>query len=395
MRAQDEHQPQRSHRQPPDQRPREQPREAGRPQQRAERDAGGIGGHRAHDHDRDGPARTIRACPNPAVWSRRDRVPVRARGSRAGAVRDLAAVRDRGQRGRPARPGAARHARAVGDRGARAAGGAGPRAARGGGARERLPAGLRASAAGAAARRASRPSSRGCGPRRPSRSRGTLRWAYEGRAMPPAARALLADPQAGMDRLAAVMTAYWRRAIEPVWPAIRATLEADIAYRAGRLAAGGPLAAFADLHPSVAWRDGALEVDRDHEATVELGGRGLLLVPAAFAWPDLWAMIDPPWQPAIVYAPRGVADAVVAGRARARGARGPARPPPRAHPGRPGRARLHAGARPPPLREPGRDLRAPRRAAARGTRRGSPRRPRRPLRPHAGGRLAGALGLAR
>jgi DNA-binding transcriptional ArsR family regulator len=29
-------------------------------------------------------------------------------------------------------------------------------------------------------------------------------------------------------------------------------------------------------------------------------------VPAAFVWPGLWAMIDPPWQPAIVYAPRGL-----------------------------------------------------------------------------------------
>jgi DNA-binding transcriptional ArsR family regulator len=48
-------------------------------------------------------------------------------------------------------------------------------------------------------------------------------------------------------------------------------------------------------------------VRRDYEATVELAGRGLLLVPVAFAWPELWAMIDPPWQPAVVYAPRGVA----------------------------------------------------------------------------------------
>ena len=103
------------------------------------------------------------------------------------------------------------------------------------------------------------------------------------------------------------MTAYWRRVIEPHWPAIRATLEADIAYRAGRLAEGGPLSAFADLHEEVAWRDGALLVDRPYESTVELGGRGLLLVPVAFAWPQLWAMIDPPWLPAVVYAPRGVA----------------------------------------------------------------------------------------
>lgn len=135
-----------------------------------------------------------------------------------------------------------------------------------------------------------------------------LGWAYEGRPMPPAAQAMLDDPAAGMERLTTLMAEYWRRAIAPVWDAVRATLEADIAYRAGRLAAGGPFAAFADLHPSVGWGDGALEVRRPHEETVELGGRGLLLVPAVFVWPDLWAMLDPPWQPAVIYAPRGVAE---------------------------------------------------------------------------------------
>ena len=110
-----------------------------------------------------------------------------------------------------------------------------------------------------------------------------------------------------MAKLTELMTAYWKRVIEPHWPVLRATLEADIAYRAGRLAEGGPLAAFADLHDEVGWRDGALVVDRQYDSTVELAGRGLLLVPVAFAWPDLWAMIDPPWLPAVVYAPRGVA----------------------------------------------------------------------------------------
>ena len=134
-----------------------------------------------------------------------------------------------------------------------------------------------------------------------------LQWAYEGAPPPPAARVLLDDPPRGMAALTDLMSTYWRRVIEPHWPAIRATLEADIAYRASRLAEGGPLAAFADLHEEVAWRDGALVVDRTYESTVELAGRGLLLVPVAFAWPQLWAMIDPPWQPAVVYAPRGVA----------------------------------------------------------------------------------------
>jgi DNA-binding transcriptional ArsR family regulator len=141
----------------------------------------------------------------------------------------------------------------------------------------------------------------------PARVATELGWAHEGRRMPPAARALIDDPGAALDRLVEVMSAYWDAAIAPFWDRILATLEADIAYRAGRLAEGGPLTAFADLHPSAAYRAGAIEVDRPYDAAVELGGRGLLLVPAVFVWPDLWAMIDPPWQPAVIYAPRGVA----------------------------------------------------------------------------------------
>jgi DNA-binding transcriptional ArsR family regulator len=40
---------------------------------------------------------------------------------------------------------------------------------------------------------------------------------------------------------------------------------------------------------------------------VELAGRGLLLVPCAFHWPGVGAMFDPPWQPSLIYAPRGIA----------------------------------------------------------------------------------------
>jgi hypothetical protein len=140
----------------------------------------------------------------------------------------------------------------------------------------------------------------------PARIALELGWAYPGRRPPPAARILLSDPRAGLERLTTVMAAYWERALAPWWDAICGLLEADIAYRGARLAEGGPLAAFGDLHPDVAWHAGTLEVNRAYEASVELGGRGLVLLPAVFAWPRVWAMTDPPWQPTLVYAPRGV-----------------------------------------------------------------------------------------
>jgi DNA-binding transcriptional ArsR family regulator len=133
-----------------------------------------------------------------------------------------------------------------------------------------------------------------------------LGWAYPGRRPPPAARILLSDPDAGLRLLTAQMAAYWERAVAPWWDRLRAALEADIAYRGARLAEGGPVAAFGDLHQDVVWDDGVVEVRRPYEATVPLGGRGLLLLPAVFAWPRVWAMTDPPWQPTLVYPPRGV-----------------------------------------------------------------------------------------
>jgi hypothetical protein len=102
------------------------------------------------------------------------------------------------------------------------------------------------------------------------------------------------------------MAGYFERAIAPWWQEIRAALESDILHRARRLTAGGAIEVFEDLHHQVRWRDGTLEVDRRYDRDVDLGGRGLLLVPAAFAWPHVFAMTDEPWQPALVYTPRGL-----------------------------------------------------------------------------------------
>jgi DNA-binding transcriptional ArsR family regulator len=110
----------------------------------------------------------------------------------------------------------------------------------------------------------------------------------------------------GRRRLADELAAYWQAAIAPVWDRIRGVLEDDIAHRARLLTFAGPLEVFGDLHPSVRWQDGGLEVDRPHDAVVALAGRGLQLVPSVFMWPDAGAMIDPPWQPSLLYPPRGV-----------------------------------------------------------------------------------------
>jgi DNA-binding transcriptional ArsR family regulator len=131
-------------------------------------------------------------------------------------------------------------------------------------------------------------------------------WRFEGKLVPTVVRPLLDDPDRGLEVLTRVMAGYFERVIAPWWPEIRATLEADIVHRARRLTAGGAIEVFEDLHPQVRWRDGVLEVERPYDQDVDLRGEGLLLVPAVFAWPQVFAMTDAPWQPGLIYTPRGV-----------------------------------------------------------------------------------------
>ncbi len=117
-----------------------------------------------------------------------------------------------------------------------------------------------------------------------------------------------ADPRRQVRRLADLLEAYWARAVEPVWPRIRAFLDADIAHRSRRLTEGGHAALFADLCHGVSWRERHLDVEVPrHDATIELAGRGLLLMPSAFAATRPRVTDRAPWQPTVLYPARGIA----------------------------------------------------------------------------------------
>jgi DNA-binding transcriptional ArsR family regulator len=123
--------------------------------------------------------------------------------------------------------------------------------------------------------------------------------------------AMAADPAEAIRRIVAAEREIWETLMAPVWPEVRAVLEADIIRNARTLTAGGAEALYADLHPGIVLADGVLTMPsqkKKREYTVELGGRGLLLVPVAFAWPSVYAMLDEPWQPSMLYSPRGVGE---------------------------------------------------------------------------------------
>lgn len=121
------------------------------------------------------------------------------------------------------------------------------------------------------------------------------------------ARALAADPAATLERLTGLLAAAWAVLLEPRWPRLRDLLDADIAFRARRLAEGGLERLFADLHPRVRWQDGTLQVAAHPSDRRDLEGEGLVLMPSIFTWPSVSVMLDPPWQPTLIYPARGIA----------------------------------------------------------------------------------------
>jgi DNA-binding transcriptional ArsR family regulator len=125
---------------------------------------------------------------------------------------------------------------------------------------------------------------------------------------PAIAEPWLAHPRREVRRLADTLEQYWARAVEPVWPRLRSFLDADVAYRARRLAEGGPAALFADLCEGVTWKEPHLEVTVPvREATFELGGQGLVLIPSAFSATRPSVIDRAPWQPTLIYPARGIA----------------------------------------------------------------------------------------
>jgi DNA-binding transcriptional ArsR family regulator len=129
-----------------------------------------------------------------------------------------------------------------------------------------------------------------------------------GAPVPPGAWQLLDDPASIRDLAAGLLEQCWQLLVEPHWPRLRDRIEADVAYRTRMLADYGLERVLGELHPRVRWTGRALVIKGMEPARRHLDGAGLMLMPSAFAWPSLAAVIDPPSRPALVFPARGIAE---------------------------------------------------------------------------------------
>lgn len=123
------------------------------------------------------------------------------------------------------------------------------------------------------------------------------------------------DPAAFLERVCALLEAYWEAAFASEWQRLEPRLAETVA-EAGRLLFAGGLYAFVatlgsrvrvhrerqrfDLEMSCAPQWGSAAEMEDIDVAVP---GTFTFVPSAFSWPHMWASIDPPWPLGMTYDP--------------------------------------------------------------------------------------------
>jgi DNA-binding transcriptional ArsR family regulator len=103
--------------------------------------------------------------------------------------------------------------------------------------------------------------------------------------VPAAYQVYLDRPHSALERLSDALAAVWRTTYAPLWPVMESILEREQLTLGAALAAEGPSALLARVHPRIEFRDGMLKWVHRTQVRTDLGSRLLVLVPLV-AGPD-------------------------------------------------------------------------------------------------------------
>ena len=142
--------------------------------------------------------------------------------------------------------------------------------------------------------------------------RSELGRVFDGRRVTPWVRSLASMDRRAWTELDSALRAAYASLVAPGWDQARRSVRADVAARGRAMSARG-LQALADVHPGMRWTGSALVLPGSARA-VDLGGRGLQLLPSAFwtgppligCWVGRWTLVYRSAVPLSVASPGGV-----------------------------------------------------------------------------------------
>lgn len=103
-----------------------------------------------------------------------------------------------------------------------------------------------------------------------------------GDAVPPGLAPYAADTAGALAKLAAAYDSYWRRAMAPVWPAVRDVFDAEVLRRGRMMAMAGADGLFGGLDNRLCWQRPELKLDLPHALEIDARDRELILIPLVF-----------------------------------------------------------------------------------------------------------------